>query len=295
MSRTARCLFALGLSASLAAACGDDDGDETNIGGTGGGGSGGVAGTAGRGGTGGGGTGGTAGTAGSGGNGDGGTGGVAGTAGTAGTGGTGGAAGTAGTGGTGGAGDEPDAGPDADVSDAGSTCPGSTSSATTGAGNQEVLISALVFNDDDTVTVTFQGVLVGGFDFGDPLLLCTGSELDDCDDAVQGLPTLAPGQETTITTGLGLVTAEAGEIALVNGLPSGLDGGDASPFVRAYVNWGDYVSLEPENEAVADLETRADDEGVWTAGETIDIGANTVVFATGDVTSAAGFEVCTPD
>ncbi|WP_446910968.1 hypothetical protein, partial [Klebsiella pneumoniae] len=92
---------------------------------------------------------------------------------------------------------------------------------------------------------------------------------------------------------LGLVTVEAGEIALVNGLPSGLDGGDANPFVRAYVNWGDYVSLPPENDAVDDLETRAAAEFVWTEGESIDIGDNTVIFATGDVTTADGFEVCT--
>src|SRR5688572_7550678 len=72
MSRTARCLFALGLSVSLAAACGDDDGGD-GVGGNGG-------------------TGGSAGTAG--------TGGAAGTAGAGGAAGDGGAAGNGGTGGT---------------------------------------------------------------------------------------------------------------------------------------------------------------------------------------------------
>jgi hypothetical protein len=293
MSRTARCLFALGLSVSLAAACGDDDGDLTNIGGTGGGGSGGTAGTAGRGGTGGGGTAGTSGVAG-GGTGGGGTGGTAGIGGTAGTAGTGGTGGTAG-------GDVPDAGPDADVGDAdvgdaGGTCPGDTSGAITSTGTQEVIITALVFDEeDDTVTVTLRGALVGGFDFGDPLLLCTGSEPEDCDEDVQALPTLALGQEATITIDTGLVTAEAGELALINGLPTSPDAGNPDPIIRAYVNWGEYQSLDPDNGAVDDLETRADEQEVWTAGESVDVGDNTVIFANGDVTSADGFAACTPE
>jgi len=316
MSRTARCVFALGLSVSLAAACGDDDGDTTNIGGSGGGGSGGRAGNAGSAGRGG--AAGTAGTAGRGGNA--GTGGAAGTQGTVGgtggggAGGTAGAAGTAGTGGTGGTGgsEEPDAGADAAVTDAGvelAACPadlddlqnGPTGDATTSTVSQEVIITRLVF-DGANVAVTFKGILAPGFDFGDPLLLCTGSEPEDCDDAVQALVgtgpgnSLAPGEQVTVTTPLGdIVTAASGEIALVNGLPTSPDAGNPEPIVRAYVNWGNYVSLEPSTGNLGTLEERADDENVWTLDSSIDVAGNTTIFAADDVVSADGFGVCTAD
>ena len=81
MSRTTRCLFALGFSVSLAAACGDDDTIGPPLGG---GGTGGTAGSAGRGGS--------AGTAG-----DAGAAGAAGSAGSGGSGATGGSGGSGGT------------------------------------------------------------------------------------------------------------------------------------------------------------------------------------------------------
>ena len=40
-------------------------------------------------------------------------------------------------------------------------------------------------------------------------------------------------------------------------------------------------------------EARAVQETVWTQDESIDLGANNTFFATGDVTSADGFDVCT--
>jgi len=302
MSRTARCLFAIGLGVSLAAACGDDDGGDGTAGTGGAAGRGGTGGTAGRGGTAG--VGGAAG-GGSGGQATGGGGaGSGGVAGTAGTGG--GTAGTAGTAGTGGE-EPPDGGVDGggdaapDGGGGSGTCPNFTTAsagANSGNINQEVIITRLVF-DGPEVAVTFRAINQE-FNFGDPLLLCTGSEFDDCDDVVQGITgtgtagALAVGEEATVTTALGLVDASSGEIALVNGFPSGLDGGVLSPIVRTYVNWGDYNSLDPTSGVTQDLETRADDEAVWVSGDSIDPGTDTTIFATGaDIRTAAAFDVCT--
>jgi len=319
MPRATRCLFALGLSVSLAAACGDDDGDGTNTGGTGGGGTGGSAGTAGRGGT-----AGTAGAAGTGGS----AGGVAGAAGDNGGGGDGaGAAGAPPAGGTGGD-DDGDAGtvPDAPIPllDAGGSCPASlaepppaaaTASASSDNVEQEVLISLISFEGDD-IRVRFRGNPNGlGFNFAEPLVLCTGSQQINCDSGVAelegsgtvdgGTGILLPGEEIEYVFENALnddteTTAEAGELALVNNLvPSELLFPE-NAFVRAYVNWGGYVSLEPEGEFDAgtifdNLEVRAVDGGVWEGGESVEIGTNTAIFATGDVKSADGFETCTAD
>jgi hypothetical protein len=303
MMRTTRCLFALGFSVSLAAACGDDDGSPGPVGGSGGRG-----GTAGRGGS-----AGTAGAAGAAGTaGRGGSGGMGGSS--AGTGGS--SAGTggsgAGTGGTGGSGVEPpDAGPDA-ASDAGEVADGgpqpiacpddlveASADADTSAAGQGVIITRLVFVGTE-VEVTFRAV-GGDFDFAAPLQLCTGSEDTDCDADVQDVDgggaagVLADGTEVTYSTPLGdIVTAASGEIALVNGDPSA----DADPIIRAYVNWGDYVSLEATegpNDGESLEEAAADEgaDGVWATGSSIEVDGQTTIYATDDVGDADGFEVCT--
>lgn len=311
MSKTARCLFALGLSVSLAAACGDDDGDDDNTGGTGGG-TAGTAGTAGRGGAAGnGGVAGTAGRAGAGG---------AGAGGRAGSAGTGGVSGVAGTAGTSSTVEEPDAGPDADVTDGGVgvACPDldeATQGATTSTATQEVIITRVLFDGDDIV-VTFRGGATG-FNFASPLVLCTGSEDTDCDggavadltgsgNADGGVGNLLPGEEVQYVFENGLVgtatTAESGELALVNGLDPNALMFPENAFVRAYVNWGNYSSLEPDSGTFDSLEVRAAGTGagdggvssdVWTLGDSIDIGPNNTIYATGEVTTEAGFEVCT--
>jgi hypothetical protein len=295
MSRTTRCLFAIGLSVSLAAACGDDD-DVT----PGGGGSGGRAGSAGTGGrAGAAGTAGASGAAGTSGN-NGGTGGT--TAGTGGTGGTGGS-----SAGTGGSTAEPvDAGADAAsdaavvvVTDAGPVelvaCPDledATESADSSAGNAEVIITRIVFNDGGNADVTFR-VVIGQFNFTSPLVLCTGSEFNfDCDEVVQDPPLgdggtgiLGEGDELTLPTSG--VNPIAGEIALINGAA-------VDSIVRSYVAWGDFTSVGPVGGGDS-LDTRAADEGAWTEGERVEVLGNSTIFATGDVTSANGFDACTPE
>jgi hypothetical protein len=297
MSRTTRCLFAIGLSVSLAAACGDDD-DVTPSGG----GSGGRAGSAGTGGRAGAagtaGTGGAAGTTANGGSSAGGTGG-----GSAGTGGSGGS-----SAGTGGSVAEPvDAGADAAtdaavvvVSDAGPVelvaCEDldeATATADTTAGNQEVIITRIQFNGNGSADVTFR-VVIPQFNFTSPLELCTGSEFNfDCDDVVQdpalgdgGVGILVEGDEVTFTTPG--VNPVAGEIALLNGAAS-------DSIVRAYVAWGNFTSVAPLTGGGDSLDTRAADEGVWTDGERVELLGNSVIFANGNVTTAAGFDACTPE
>lgn len=311
MSTTTRCLLALGLSVSLFAACGDDDDDGFGGGGTGGrAGSGGSAGRAGAAGA-----SGAAGAAGNGGDaGSGGTGGSGG-AGGSGTGGTGGS-----SAGTGGSSAEPgDAGPDATadggdvppVVDGGAepiACPDlddATADADTSTDTQEVIITRLVFSGNN-IEVTFRAI-ADTFTFAAPLQLCTGSRLNgDCDDGVQALEgsgagdagsALVAGEEVTFTTGLGdVVTAASGEIALVNGHPAI----DADPIIRAYINWGNYVSL-PATEGPNDgqsLEEAAAEEGtvgVWVLGDSVDVNGQTTIYADGDVTDENGFSVCTQD
>jgi hypothetical protein len=295
--RTTRCLIALGFGVSLFAACGDDDSTITPAGGSGG--RAGSAGTGGRGGT-----AGTAGTAGRGGTAGGGSGGMGGT--TAGTGG----AGTGG-GGTGGVAEPPDAGADAAtdagvVADGGAqpiACPDdlvvASADADTSAAGQGVIITRLVFVGPE-VEVTFRSI-GGDFDFAAPLQLCTGSEAEDCDADVQDVDgggaggLLEDGTEVTYSTPLGdIVTAASGEIALVNGDPSA----DADPIIRAYVNWGDYVSLEATegpNDGESLEEAAADEgaDGVWATGSSIAVDGQTTIYATDDVGDADGFEVCT--
>jgi hypothetical protein len=299
MLTTTRCLFALGLSVSLFAACGDDDDDGF------GGGSGGRAGSSGgggRAGTGGGGTGGGTGgtTAGTGGS-------TAGTGGsTAGTGGS--TAGTGGSGATGGS-DPGDAGPDA-TADGGDVDPPTDGGVepiacpdlddalddADGDGSQGVIIARVVFEGANAV-VTFKAIN-GDFTFGPPQELCTGSEEGDCDDGVQllegngtadgGVGDLLEGESVEFTTPLGdIVDAESGELALIDG------GG----IIRAYLNWGDYVSLEPTGGGDT-LEERAVAEGggaVWATGDSIDVNGQTTIYADGDVTDENGFGVCTQD
>jgi hypothetical protein len=305
------------LSVSLAAACGDDDGDDNDTGGTGGGGAGGSAGAAGRGGA-----GGTAGVGGSGGS-TGGTAGVAGDTGSAGDGGgTSGAAGTGGTAGTGGD-DEPDAGPDAaSLVDAGGSCPASladlpsaaTESATSDNVAQEVMITLIAFEGND-IRVRFRAAPDGpGFNFAEPLVLCTGSQQENCDGGVAelegsgtvdgGTGILLPGEELEYVFENALddgteTTAEAGELALVNNLvPSELLFPE-NAFVRAYVNWGGYVSLDPVGDfdggtIFDNLETRAIEGGVWEdEDQSVEVGADNIIFATGNVRFADGFETCT--
>lgn len=307
MLTTTRCLFALGLSVSLFAACGDDD-DDGFGGGSGGragsSGGGGRAGTGG-GGTGGGGTGGsTAGTGGS----------TAGTGGsTAGTGGS--TAGTGGSGATGGS-DPGDAGPDATVdggdeppADGGVepiACPDLDEALgdADGAGTQGVIIARVVFEGTNAV-VTFKAIN-GDFNFAAPLQLCTGSEAGDCDDAVQdlegngnvdgGVGDLLEGESIEITTsllGTTAVTAASGELALVNGEPDS----DADPIIRAYINWGNYVSPAATGgpNLGESLEDAAVDDNVWATGDTIEVDGQTTIYADGDVTDENGFGVCTQD
>jgi hypothetical protein len=307
MLTTTRCLFALGLSVSLFAACGDDDDDGF------GGGSGGRAGSSGgggRAGTGGGGTGGgTGGTAAGTGGSTGGTGGS-----TAGTGGS--TAGTGGSGATGGS-DPGDAGPDA-TADGGDVDPPTDGGVepiacpdlddaladADGAGTQGVIIARVVFEGTNAV-VTFKAIN-GDFDFAGPLQLCTGSEAGDCDDAVQdlegngnvdgGVGDLLEGESIEITTsllGTTAVTAASGELALVNGEPDA----DTDPIIRAYINWGNYVSpaaTEGPNLGES-LEDAALDDNVWATGDTIEVNGQTTIYADGDVTDENGFAVCTQD
>ena len=231
-------------------------------------------------------------------------------------GGSGGAAG--GEGGTGG--DEP---PDAgsfEPLDAGGLCPagfddlvsGPTAGAHTDNATQEVIITRIVFDGDD-IQVTFRGAIPTGFNFSSPLVLCTGSEFSDCDGGavgeVQGsgsgdggVGNLLPTEEQTYVFRDALVgtstTAESGELALVNGLdPNSLLFTDHA-FVRAYVSWGNYESQDPSGPfdaatAFPNLEERAFADGVWTLGDSIEVGSDDTIYATDEVTSASGFQTCT--
>jgi hypothetical protein len=306
MSTTTRCLFALGLSVSLIAACGDDDDD-----GFGGGGSSGRAG--------GGGSGGRAGAAGAAGaSGNAGTGGSsAGTGGSsAGTGGS--SAGTGGSSaGTGGSEEPGDAGPDA-TADGGDVVPPADGGVepiacpnlddalddADGAGTQGVIIARVVFQGTDAV-VTLKAIN-GDFNFAAPLQLCTGSEAGDCDGDVQdlegngnvdgGVGDLLEGESIEITTsllGTTAVTAASGELALVNGEPNA----DADPIIRAYINWGNYVSPAATDgpNLGESLEDAAVDDNVWATGDTIEVNGQTTIYADSDVTDENGFGVCTQD
>ena len=282
MFRTDRCLLALGLCASFAAACGDDDGDVTNTAGTGGGGSGGVAGSAGRGGT-----GGAAGAAGRGGTGGGGAGNSAGTGG----GGSGGGStgGTAGTGGTGGSGDTPDAGPDADIlSDAGGdsglngNCPSFATEAANiqGAAGQSIVISRVEF-DNGGARVTFRGVGAGDFDF-DFRSVCVGPDVPgDCgvfEDGFDATEPFAVGEELSVS--VPDLSPTGGELAVTNN-----DG--ANLILFAYIAWGAASGSALEDAAVAST--------VWSTDEFVAVGANNTIYGNGDADTADGYGVCTGD
>lgn len=303
MSRSAFSLVALGLSMSLAAACGDDA-DVIAVGGSGGtGGSSGAAGNAGTGGTAGvagaAGTGGAAGTAGA--AGDGGTGGT-----TGGTGGTGGA-----TGGTGGTVELPDAGADAAAPDGGELADAGGEDVLTrecpadfdvlldladGPNNQPLGFSRIEFRDGGA-DVTFVGL--GEHNFAPPQVLCTGSATGDCDENVQdllpgsvdaGTALLTEGEEVTIFTSG--VDPAAGELALVNSPPDEDEGAD--DFIFAYIAWGTFASVGPVGGGDS-LEARAVAAGFWTLNDRVDVGTDTTIFVQGDVNTAAGYDACTPD
>ena len=306
MSRTACCFVALGISfAAFSAACGDDDGGGGGTGGNGGtgasGGSGGSAGspsTAGEGGA----AGGTAGsgTAGSG---------TAGS-GTAGSGTAG--SGTAGSGSAGAAGNgsvEGDAGPDGSVPDSGvepdggggilpdaavvnGDCTGFTTGLVTASPQtgQDYIIARVIFDPDgDTAHVTLRTTILTNF--GDPQQLCSGPTDAECvlvdDETVGNRP---PGTELEVDiTG---VSPDAGELAFMSDVPS-----NVAAFPFAYVNWGDFVSVDPDAGGPGDtLETRAiaSGSGFWTADDSITlVNTENAFFVSGETNVAAGFGKCT--
>jgi hypothetical protein len=286
MTKTTRYLFALGLGASLVAACGDDDGAGFGNGGSGGrAGSGGTGGRAGAGGTGA--TAGRGGTPGTGGS-------I-----TGGTGGTGGAGGSsAGTGGRGVV-EPPDAGADAAVdsgpADSGvnGNCPNFATAAADAVGvtNQDVVISRVEFVSDGA-RVTFRGVGAGTFDFC-TRVLCTGPDVADCSDGVQDLDPdnlLAVGEEASIfIDAVDPTTGELGLVELVNNDPV-----DDNSIVFAYIAWGeDFDSGLEENAA------NEPPDGIWTLTERVAVaeGDNTLYLdaAAGDINEADGYGACTGD
>jgi len=309
MSRTARCLLALGFSVTLAAACGDDDGGINAVGG--GAGAGGSSGSAGRGGG-----AGTAGTAGRGGSaGTAGRGGSAGTPGTGGSAGTAGTGGSAGTGGGAGTGEIPDGGVDdasagtgggdsgvvvvvdsgAPDSGVNGNCPDfATQADLIEAGNaQEIVIARVLFRGNGGATVVLRNPsTTTAFNFGDASLLCSGSN-DTCSD-VSDLDDLAPGAE--VSRFLDDTVPAGGEIAL---LSSDLQ------FAIAYMAWegDDAYESEPVTGTVefpgptAALDEFASNSNPsrWTLGERIAVTTENTIYGNGATETEAGFDVCTGD
>lgn len=319
MSRTAlHCFLALGISVSLAAACGDDDptfpdgngGNAGNAGSSGmagsGGSSGGSSGSAGMSGSGGSsGTGGTGGAQGGTGGGSGGDGGSAGDddpdAGDGGpdgsvvepdasTGGTGGAAGTGGTGGAGGSGSTAD-------------CPANQNGIAVANNNQELAIVRVLFDGAGQVVIRNVATLPdGGAGATQPLasvFLCNGPDLcvdlgedGDCTETGED-DDLLFGEEATCDVP-GVLAEAAGELALLNA-PAASE----SSFIRSYVAWGNVVSAEPERDAgtVDSLEVRADDGQFWTLTDRIPApaGGQDAIYAIGNLGVEAGYDVCTED
>jgi hypothetical protein len=321
MTRTARCFLALGLSATLAAAC-DDDAVLVGLGGSsgaGGEGSGGTsAGSGGSGGTSAGSGGSSAGRGGTSATGDGGTGGVS-----TGSGGT--SAGSGGTSaGSGGESSEPsDAGPDAagpEDASAGSggsvvdaalpaapdsgvngSCPDFEDSALeVEAGGQNIVIARVLFRANERATIVLRAV--DDFDFGASSYLCNG--VGNCTD-VSGFGTLLAGQE--LLRSLDDLTPDGGEIALLS---------SEGDFANAYIAWGeDYESGDVTDvaDATADppivigategtLEefVAAADPARWTLGDRVDTstdGINTIVGIAGEgpANTEGGYAVCTGD
>jgi hypothetical protein len=310
MTRTACCFLALGFSvAAFAAACGDDDDGGGGTGGNGGnggtgasGGAGGNAGSAGAAGEAG--TGNLAGAGGVAGSGAGGSAGSA--AGTAGS-----SAGTAGSGplvepdgGVDGGPDEPDSGVVGPIVDAGGNlgpvdsgvngdCLGFTTGLLTFSpqSGQDFVISRIVFDPDGSAHVTIRTTIAAPF--ADPQQLCSGPGDDECvaiDDEVNG----ARPAGTELVVDIDNVTEEGGELAFMSALPSDLDA-----FPVAYVNWEDFVSVDPDDGGPLDsLEIRAvtAGSGFWTGGDSVALDANdNAIFVSGETNEAAGFGTCTAD
>jgi len=306
MSRTACCFLALGISvAALAAACGDDDDGGGGIGGNGGngasGGSGGSAGSAGSG---------NAGSAGSAGSGAGGTsGGTAGTGsgGTAGSsaGAAGSSAGAAGSAGAPSDGGVPDSGvveePDSGVAppDAAPPTPGDggvNGDCNFGAGagslveqdTQQYVISKVIF-EGTTAHVTLRTVTAAAF--ADPQQLCSGPTDAECvpvNDEINGDRPAGTELVVDITD----VDAATGELAFLSDLPSN------DPFAFAYVNWGEFDSVDPPGAPLSLEAIGVAGSGVltpfWTDGDSITLGnGDNAFFADGDVTVEGGFSACT--
>jgi hypothetical protein len=323
MSRTAlRSFIALGISISLAAACGDDDGgDDGNGGSAGNAGSNGMSGSSGSG-TGGttAGSSGSAGMAGSSGSANGGTGGGgqggqgggqggspsnggsapdidAGDAGldgsvddepdgSVGTGGTGGAGGTGGSGGSGGGGSTPDCPAVQNVIDANN--------------NQDIGIVRVLF-EDDTVAIRNLATPVEG-DAGASTLslssvfLCNGPE--DCvdlgEDGDCDVFELEVGEEAVCEVP-DVLDTDGGELSLTNALPT-----DPGVFIRSYLAWGVFVSPDIPGAGTTSLEDLASAGGpaaFWDADARIDAptGTEDAIFADGDLGDADTYDVCTQD
>ena len=329
MSRTAlRCFLALGISISLSAACGDDEGGDGsggssgnagNAGSNGMSGSSGASGSAGNGGSAGSagssGASGSSGAAGQGG-GNGGDGGSSGQGGSAGeepdggpdgavveepdasTGGTGGAAGTGGTGGSAGTGGSGGSGSTAD-------CPANQNGIVNANNSQELAIVRVLF--DGAGQVVFRNVLeaIEG-DAGattqslQSVFVCNGpencfdvSEDGNCTESGDDDGDLLAGEEATCDVP-GTLAEVGGELALTNAVAA-----SESSFVRSYVAWGNAVSVPPERDAgtVDSLEVRAEDGDFWTLGDRVaaPTGTQDAIFATGSLIVETGYTVCTQD
>jgi hypothetical protein len=307
MSRTACCFLALGISvAAFSAACGDDDG--------GGGGTGGNGGSGASGGSGGG----TAGTAGAAGSGTAGTsGGGAAGQGTAGTGNAG-TAGNAGSGSSGAAGsgpgpsdpdagdsgvvEEPDSGVGEPVDSGGGNPPladggvngdcdfGAAAATLEAANGQDYVISKVIF-EGTTAHVTLRTIIAQSF--ADPQRLCSGPTDAECVEVIDDVEGDRP-PGTQLDVDVPDVDIAGGELAFLSNVPSA-DG----VFALAYVNWGDFVSVDPDAagpqvslEDLAVLGTGNDE--FWTDGNSITLDGNdNTIFAEGNVTVETGFGGCT--
>jgi hypothetical protein len=301
MSRTAGCFLALGFLVTLAAACGDDDGDTTGIGGSAGAGGRGTAGAAGAGGRGSGGGGGTAGmgtggtTAGTGGS-------TAGTGGsTAGTGGS-----SAGTGGVGGADPlDPDAGADAAADSGGEVvvgelCPNFVTAAGLAQAppNNQVVFARVFFNGLGGAEVVLRNVASGDGDGGDgsfPMFdnvqFCAGPGIlvancipaeDVCN--VED-SSLAAGAEVTCNVDLPDVE---GELALANVTT---EAPVTFQFLFAYLKYAvDGAFTSP---GTPSLESEALAGEIWN-GETIDTDAiDNAIVLEGEGAVASDYTTCT--
>jgi hypothetical protein len=292
MSKTAGCVFALGVCMVLAAACGDDDGGPAT------GGNGGAAGAGGGAGS------GNAGRAGSGGAGGAPLGGSGGTPSGGASGAPAGAAGEGGNGGSAGTGDEPDGG----VPDGGDVVVGDCPAFATAAlaieqqNNQQLAIARVLFNSDGTADVVVRNPIPAGGDasagsIGISVLtqVCSGESDNDCvalSEFEEG-EDFVPGQERTVTVD---AVPAAGEIAVLSNVPSEV------AFAHAYIAWGaNFVSVaptgtSPDGGVLLSLEARAFEAEFWLDDPqqriVLAAGQNTIV-GDGDTALDAGFTTCT--